>query len=64
MEVWPTQLIPVVTANHQLLLMRWGLVPSWAKDPAIATQTIHTINARAETVATKPNFKPPLQHVV
>jgi putative SOS response-associated peptidase YedK len=34
--------------------MRWGLIPSWAKDPGIGTQLI---NARAETVATKPAFR-------
>jgi putative SOS response-associated peptidase YedK len=34
--------------------MRWGLIPSWAKDPAIGNQLI---NARAETVAMKPAFR-------
>jgi putative SOS response-associated peptidase YedK len=34
--------------------MRWGLVPNWAADPRIA---YHTVNARAETVATKPSFR-------
>jgi len=34
--------------------MRWGLIPSWAKDPGIGSQLI---NARAETVATKPAFR-------
>jgi putative SOS response-associated peptidase YedK len=34
--------------------MRWGLVPSWAKDPAIGNQMI---NARAETLTTKPAFR-------
>ena len=38
--------------------MRWGLIPSWAKDPAIGNQLI---NARAETVATKPAFRVPLR---
>ena len=33
---------------------RWGLVPSWAKDPAIGATMI---NARAETVGTKPAFR-------
>jgi putative SOS response-associated peptidase YedK len=34
--------------------MRWGLVPNWAEDPRIA---FRTVNARAETVATKPSFR-------
>ena len=33
---------------------RWGLIPSWAKDPAIGNRMI---NARAETVAEKPSFR-------
>jgi putative SOS response-associated peptidase YedK len=34
--------------------MRWGLVPSWATDPAIGSRLI---NARVETAATKPSFR-------
>ena len=41
-------------ALRQLRRMRWGLIPSWAKDPTIGNQLI---NARAETVATKPAFR-------
>ena len=33
--------------------MRWGLIPSWAKDISIATKTL---NARSETVTTTPAF--------
>ena len=33
---------------------RWGLLPSWAKDPSMSSRTF---NARAETVATKPTFR-------
>ncbi len=54
----PTQQLPVygVAADGRrgLMLMRWGLVPAWAKDPAIGARMI---NARAETVAEKPSFR-------
>jgi len=38
--------------------LRWGLIPSWAKDEAIGDRMI---NARAETVAEKPSFRRALQ---
>lgn len=41
-------------AERQLRVLRWGLVPSWAKDPAIGNRMI---NARMETVAEKPAFR-------
>ncbi len=37
----------------------WGLIPSWAKDPAIGNRMI---NARAETLAEKPSFRGPLKY--
>jgi putative SOS response-associated peptidase YedK len=40
--------------HRELGRYRWGLVPSWAKDPSMATRTF---NARAETVASKPSFR-------
>ena len=40
--------------HRQLDDYRWGLVPSWAKDPKIGNRAF---NARAETVATKPMFR-------
>ena len=36
------------------VLLRWGLIPSWAKDPRIGNRMI---NARAETVENKPSFR-------
>jgi putative SOS response-associated peptidase YedK len=39
---------------RELRVVRWGLVPFWAKDPSIGSRLI---NARAETVATKPAFR-------
>ncbi|MCC6203083.1 MAG: SOS response-associated peptidase [Gammaproteobacteria bacterium] len=41
-------------AAIELTHLRWGLVPSWAKDPAIGNRLI---NARAETIAEKPSFR-------
>jgi putative SOS response-associated peptidase YedK len=42
------------TEQRELSLLRWGLIPFWAEDPKIGYSTI---NARAETVATKPSFR-------
>jgi putative SOS response-associated peptidase YedK len=57
-NIAPTQSIAVVRQFEDGLrscdLLRWGLIPSWAKDPAIGNRTI---NARAETVAEKPAFR-------
>jgi putative SOS response-associated peptidase YedK len=39
---------------RELRVVRWGLVPFWAKDPSIGSRLI---NARAETVASKPAFR-------
>ncbi|MGA0031990.1 MAG: SOS response-associated peptidase [Burkholderiales bacterium] len=52
----PTQLLPVIRSHPQpeLVDLRWGLIPSWAKDPAIGAKMI---NARGETVAEKPSFR-------
>jgi putative SOS response-associated peptidase YedK len=40
--------------RRELAVVRWGLVPSWAKDPSIGSRMI---NARMETVAEKPAYK-------
>jgi putative SOS response-associated peptidase YedK len=40
--------------ERRLVLMKWGLIPSWAKDPDIGNRMI---NARAETVGEKPSFR-------
>ena len=45
-------------APRELKFVRWGLIPSWAKDPTIGYRMI---NARAETIAEKPAFRRPLQ---
>ncbi|MEP7191180.1 MAG: SOS response-associated peptidase family protein, partial [Roseiflexaceae bacterium] len=41
--------------DPQLEMMRWGLLPAWAKDPKIGYKTI---NARAETVNQLATYKP------
>lgn len=61
-NIAPTQPVLVIRQNpkeprRELSLMRWGLIPSWAKDPSIAAQMI---NARSETAAAKPAFRDPL----
>lgn len=59
-NIAPTQDILVVTQNgaRHLQGCHWGLIPSWAKDPAIGSKMI---NARAETLAEKPSFRTALQ---
>jgi putative SOS response-associated peptidase YedK len=59
-NVAPTQTLPVIVRNspNRVAMMRWGLIPSWAKDAAIGNRMI---NARAETVAEKPAFRRPLR---
>jgi putative SOS response-associated peptidase YedK len=50
----PTMFCPAQAAERQFRLLRWGLVPSWAKDLTIGAKLI---NARAETVSEKPSFR-------
>jgi putative SOS response-associated peptidase YedK len=55
-NIAPTQDIVAVVKNGEahLTTLRWGLIPSWAKDESIGSRMI---NARAETLAEKPSFK-------
>ena len=57
-NIAPTQYIAAIRNNEdeerELTMLRWGLVPFWAKDPSIGNRMI---NARAETVAEKPSFR-------
>ena len=57
-NIAPTQTIAAVRVSvegsREIALLRWGLVPFWAKDPSIGNRMI---NARAETVAEKPSFR-------
>lgn len=56
----PTQKLPVITNKDPktLQLFRWGLIPFWAKDPAIGNRMI---NARGETLLEKPSFRTPMR---
>jgi putative SOS response-associated peptidase YedK len=57
-NIAPTQDIAAIREPEQgrreLVTLRWGLVPYWAKDPSIGNRLI---NARAETVAAKPAYR-------
>ena len=58
-NIAPTQPVSVIRQNpkepvRELSLMRWGLIPSWAKDSSGAAGMI---NARSETAGTKPAFR-------
>lgn len=57
-NIAPTQTVPVVhldeAGNRVFTLARWGLIPSWVKDPQ---EIQHPINAKAETAAIKPMFR-------
>jgi len=56
-NIAPTQDAPVIReigGVRRLELLRWGLVPSWARDPSIGQRLI---NARSETAASKPSFR-------
>lgn len=55
-NIAPTQPVLVITNTvpHTITFQRWGLIPSWSKDPAIGSTLI---NARAETLEEKPSFR-------
>jgi putative SOS response-associated peptidase YedK len=61
-NIAPSQPVPVVrqtpSSTRELLLVRWGLIPSWAKD---SSGSASMINARPETAATKPAFRDPMK---
>jgi putative SOS response-associated peptidase YedK len=62
-NIAPTQMVAAVRPagegnGRDLVLLKWGLIPVWADDPKIGSSLI---NARAETVATKPAFRTALK---
>jgi putative SOS response-associated peptidase YedK len=60
-NIAPGQMVPVIIANspRQIVLMRWGLIPHWAKDDKTAYKMI---NARVETLTQRPAFRGLLSH--
>lgn len=62
-NIAPTQQVVVFRTypdgTRHLDLLKWGLIPSWAKDPSIGSRMI---NARSETVDIKPAFRTALKH--
>jgi putative SOS response-associated peptidase YedK len=59
-NIAPMQPVPVITNHHpqELTYYKWGLVPSWSKDPAMGNRMI---NARSEGAAEKPAFRSALR---
>jgi putative SOS response-associated peptidase YedK len=55
-NIAPTQQVPIVLAGspNRAVMMRWGLVPFWAKSPKIGNRLI---NARAEGLTKRPAFR-------
>lgn len=62
-NIAPTQPVVIVRQDHEhareARLVRWGLIPSWAKQPEKFSTLI---NARSETAAEKPSFRAALRH--
>ena len=61
-NVAPSQDVVIVRANddgRSLCMLRWGLIPSWAREPNIGYKLI---NARSETAAEKPSFRAAFRH--
>lgn len=62
-NIAPTQRVATVvrdveSGENRLVMMRWGLIPSWSKDPTIGSKMI---NARGETIHEKPSFRTALR---
>lgn len=62
-NIAPTQPVAIVRndlkGRRELALVRWGLIPSWVKDPR---EFSTMINARSETAAEKPSFRGSMRH--
>ena len=62
-NIAPTQPVHIIrrseAGTRECVLVRWGLLPRWVKDPASFTTLI---NARSETVTEKPSFRGAIRH--
>ncbi len=60
-NIAPSQVMPVIVQHGhiEMVMMQWGLIPQMAKDPE---KSVHSINAKAETLAEKPMFRGLLQN--
>ena len=62
-NIAPSQPVPIVRSGadggRQWAMVRWGLIPSWAKEAKIGNKLI---NARSETAADKPSFRSAYKH--
>ncbi len=61
-NIAPTQFVAAIREGdeaRELVMLKWGLIPFWAKDPTIGNRMI---NARAETVAEKPSYRNAFRH--
>ena len=53
---------PIVTTEQELQSFRWGLIPFWTKDEKQADEIKRmTLNARADTIFSKPSFREPIR---
>jgi putative SOS response-associated peptidase YedK len=59
-NISPSTVNPVIIRNspNSLVLMKWGLIPFWARDPKIG---FRMINARVEDIENKPAFRKPIR---
>ena len=61
-NIAPSQMMPVIVHQHGkagMVIMQWGLIPRMTKDPE---KSLHSINAKGETLAEKPLFHSLLQN--
>jgi putative SOS response-associated peptidase YedK len=61
-NIAPSQPVPIIRdteSGREMVMVKWGLIPRWSKEPKTKYPTI---NARIETVAEKPTYRTPFKH--